>query len=460
MKQIPARPTLVERYFDYPVSADLSAIPRYWLAAGGRGVRMTGDAKAAFCAMVEGAMERAIAPANIADSYSGQTQFKQSQWSQSQAPFSLVDLGAWSTPSGREGLLSAFQRCAPLGQANQLVKTVCDMFFKSQHSLNYGGKVVDLYLWLNEPFDPNMYAQGEWIPDTDLSDGTQWQEFEIPWNFSMAGTPCDASHARWGGQQLYAPWGSYLGPGQLVENPPMNWLSIELSKLEREHIYVGSTDPQTSMEELVQLSPPNPVALGPLADGKLGNWMRVSQISSEQATVRRSSSEMAVLQSMLANMRYTALSYDYAATFRCTQEKRTYDRVWYIDPDTLDLKCEDEPSPPDEYTSTQDVNIVRSGSFIDYLHGAAAYDFKLALPESLLSSYVRQTRPFYGILPMPNPQEYVVGLRADGEFEGPGKSSVFFYRYHTNSLEEVETFAPSPYPSQPLAEYVNEYIGV
>ena len=109
----PTSPTLTELYFEYPVSAQGSDIVSYWLASGGTGVRMTPACKAAFCATMEAVMERATAVANIADSCSGTVSFKQLDWSQSQAPFSVVDLGIWELSSARDEIKNDFCRGCP-----------------------------------------------------------------------------------------------------------------------------------------------------------------------------------------------------------------------------------------------------------------------------------------------------------------------------------------------------------
>lgn len=126
------------------------------------------------------------------------------------------------------------------------------------------------------------------MPDTETLEGG-WQDFEIPWSRSMRWTPCDETFAETG-TQVYAPWGRHTGVGMPDMNPPMEWLSAQLAYLNRQHIYVGSTDPQKSMHEML---PAN--TLGTIASGKLGNWMNYGELSGAQATSRRSSSEWSVL---------------------------------------------------------------------------------------------------------------------------------------------------------------------
>lgn len=153
-------------------------------------------------------------------------------------------------------------------------------------------------------------------------------------------------------------------------------------------------------------------------------------------------------------MKHTALVYDYVGTYRSALSSRRYDRGWYMDPSDFTISCADLPLSADEEDIRTDQNFLICNSYIDYLHGAAAYDIKFAVPQSDFENLVRSSRPMMGWESFTGAKQYAGAIRA-GEYGGAGKSTALLYREKTFELSGVECFGPQRYPAAEFDDYLS-----
>lgn len=103
-------PVALGTFFAYPSGTEQGACLPCWIAAGGVLRRLTFQSKRAFCAVLEGAIERSVIPTLTADNWPG-TLEDLSNVSPGEGIFSLVPIpSALSDPSKREDISGALVR--------------------------------------------------------------------------------------------------------------------------------------------------------------------------------------------------------------------------------------------------------------------------------------------------------------------------------------------------------------
>lgn len=307
----PAEPTTLGKFFDYPQGLTGLVAP-YWLATSpgsGHRVRMTGACKKAFLATIEAVIERALAPANCGTAPGANTDFT-AEALDANGTQSLISLTQWNSVASRSGLGSRLKRGCPLEDWSALVAYVAALWACGQTSIGCG----DVYAWQT---DMLSYATG-WRSESDghldITDMTQLLD--------LCGYFADDDSFLDGVPSL-RPWG--LFPGGNMLTPVTDWVAGTLTALGA-NVDTGSGTALSFAEEQLNGSP------APLEEGHEGNWFGSSASALlGAASVRRSSSAWAVLQSMLANMRFTHLRFPYDIVYDVTTSTRTITRTITMD---------------------------------------------------------------------------------------------------------------------------------
>lgn len=436
----PTEPTQAGRFFAYPADA-VGAVADYWLASGGTKVRKTGACKRALLATFEAVIERAVVIANGGDSMSGVNDLSAANYATSDAPYCAVNLQAWGLAAKRAALGAKFARGCPQEEWDRLVALVWELWRNASRPVSFGMGGT-LYAWQGGFLDG--MDTGGWVQDGDSFSHT----IDIQTVFDMKSTPCDNS-VFYAEPQVYAPWGNYTGP-QFGDRSVSEWLERALLNVGRKDIYLGSIDPQPSLAGDM-MSGMSPFPLDTLAHGHLGNWMAVTAAPAAESSVRFSSAAWAVLQTMLANMRFTHLAFSYSATYVYTTGTRTWTRYWYMDPATLDIVVVDDADSPEDTGGTDvEANRLRSGSEADYLHGAAGADFQFGITAAQEGDLVLSVAPRDTLSPISDARDYLVGITNDVYGTSTAKASV----EQTTSVDTVWASVGS-YPAPALESYVS-----
>lgn len=305
----PGEPSQLGKFFDYPSDATGQVLP-YWLASSpgnGHRVRMDGACKRAFLATIEAIIERSLVPANC-DAYpAANTDFKTIALNVS-GLYRLVDLGAWTAVANRSGLGARLKRGCPLDDWMLMVSLTCTLWSVVCASNPCG----TVYAWQADMLD---YETDGWVDDSDITDA-YCQDL----SFNMA----DNSVAM-GGQIELRLWGDYAGGAGGY--PVAEWIVTALNSLGA-NVQTPSLTPGGFADDELNGSP------APLERGHEGNWFGSSPGSLRgDPTVRRSSSAWAVIQAMLANMRFTHLLFPYGVVYEITTTTRTVERIITMDDD-------------------------------------------------------------------------------------------------------------------------------
>lgn len=428
----PSEPTATGVFFAYPATAT-GTVADYWLACGGTRVRKTSACKRALLATFEAVIERAVAIANAENSMSAVSSLASADYSPSAAPFSAVDLGEWGLAAKRAGLGAKLVRGCPQEEWNRLVGLTWSLW-RSASGLNTGHGAV-LFAW-----------QVGYLTDVD-TDGWVSDDYGStiypPWLYDLSSTPCDEF------PQLFAPWGTYAGGS--IRSSVGSWLDDALVSLGRQNVDMGSPGMPDSFARGM-MAGMSPFPLGTLDDGHLGNWMGVTGATAAASSVRFSSAAWAVIQTMLANMRFTHLAWDYSAEYTCETGERTWSRIWALDPSTLDIILTDDPDSPEDVSNTsRDYNFLRSGSRADFLHGSAAYDFKFEITSAQEADLVMDSPPRDGVAAIADARDYLVAIPDSQD----GLSTATANVWQTVGVNTV-TSALDVYPALQVASYLAE----
>ena len=340
----PTGSTTRGKYFAYPADAAGSVTP-YWLASSpsaNHRVRMTGACKAAFLATIEAAIERAVAPATYGNYPATGTDLKTVQLDTTDVN-TLVHLRAWTYAARRAGLGAKLVRGCPQEEWERLVQVVADLWNPAIKYTEAG----NVYAWQVSALD---YDTSGWVDEGDLMDaGPPDLSFYV----------ADESVAMGGSIELRL-WGDYAGGagGYTVAE----WVANALISLSA-NISTPSWTPGGFADYELNGDP------APLAEGHEGNWFAStpSTMIGQSPSVRRSSSAWAVLQSMLANMRFTHLGFNYVHYFNCYRTTRAILRYVTMDDTTGDIVTVEESDT--ETTTfeneTSDVSVSTSKSFTE-----------------------------------------------------------------------------------------------
>lgn len=436
-------PTATGVFFDYPTDATGSVAP-YWLAsATGSMVRMTGACKRAFLATIEAIVERAVAIANIGSSAVG-VALKTSTFAPGTAPFSSVDLDAWSTGTGRAALAAKFVRGCPFDEWGSIVLVAWRLWSGTTRTISFVGSVVTLYSWQAEMLDV----------DTEgfVEDGENGDDILCPQIYDMATTPSDDGMRDYA-TPTHAPWNTWHG---LQENPSCvgNWLVTQLANLGRVRYYPAfpGIPRETMATDMLDSAPRHPLAL--LADGHIGNWITVSGGTAAATSPRRSGAAWAVFQAMLANMRYTHLGFNWSADFHYTEEQREVRRVVTFNASDNTFAITDagvyDSVVRDGVSST-----LHSSSSCNEAFSACGVEFSLGIPDADAEQFVVATRPWEGFVEF-DPRDYMLTL-TDYAY---GTGSVFFDHDVTDGVRNAVADVPGEYPAHQFASYLDERGGV
>ena len=311
-------------FFDYPSDATGQVLP-YWLASSpgsGHRVRMTGACKRAFLATIEAVIERAVAPATCGNVPASGADMRAATLDSS-GTGALIPLGDWSAPAGRAALGGKFARGCPKEEWERLVQLASLLWSGVAHQNGCG----TVYSWQMEmlAYQTDGFIEEEfgWLPIGDMN-----QVMDVVSYFA------DESSRNSLIPEL-RPWGGY--PGGTPSTSVTNWVVLALTNLGA-HIDSSSGNFECFAESQLNGSP------APLIEGHEGNWFgsTSSAMVGPSMSARRSSSAWAVLQAMLANMRFTHLLFPYEHNFNQVVERRTVLRHVTMDVDTGDIYAVEE----------------------------------------------------------------------------------------------------------------------
>ena len=127
----PTTPYEIGKYLEYPQGSSAVSCEQYWLAAGGRYVRMTPKCKTALLASFEGALERAVAPFNVGTSLTSYDQLISSDFVGTQSPEGVMagpELCSWAEASYRNGIKDKLVRGCPKEDWDRFVRLTWDLW--------------------------------------------------------------------------------------------------------------------------------------------------------------------------------------------------------------------------------------------------------------------------------------------------------------------------------------------
>ena len=333
-------PTALGTFFAYPQDA-AGTVEDYWRDAGGTSVRMTGACKRAFLATIEALIERAVVPANFGSVPASEGALAGATYLTSSAPFSLVDLGPWSTGAGRDAIGALLSRGCPYRVWERMVSLVAGLFRTTGADIGSGQWVARVLMWQGALLD---FTTSGFVTDDDSA----WYNF---FSRDWAGAAADQS-AQDTGASFNHPWGPYVGG---VSSDVVEAAVGELfSGLMADISVGGGSGNLLFMEDALNLS--YDVIR---TDGvSPGNWFSTSAASLVGAvTLRRTSNAWGVLQAMLAQMRFTHLVFPFEIVWSHTEETREVQRVVGWDPVDMDWTCS-ETSDATTTTTTYYTNQV------------------------------------------------------------------------------------------------------
>ena len=306
-------------FFAYPQDATGTG-GDYWLASSpgdAHKVRMTGDCKGALLLTIEAVIERAVAPATCGSTPGENTDFKAEYLGAGNVP-TIISLREWSYSAKRAALGAKLVRGCPKEEWDRLVLLVSELWNVAPCQSNAG----IVYAWQVGLLE---YDTEGWVGENALTDAA-CQDLA----FSVA----DESVAT-GGPIALRLWGDY--PGGAGYYPVAEWVANALIALGA-NISTPSLTPGGFADYELNGNP------APLAVGHEGNWFAstASTMVGQSPSSRRSSSAWAVLQSMLANMRYTHLDFGYEHYFINHRTTHTVQRYVTMDPATGNIQCVEE----------------------------------------------------------------------------------------------------------------------
>ena len=425
---IPSGSTNTGVYFRYPNIRVTESPTSYWLAAGGRYVRMTPSCKNALLASFEAVMERSVAPANVGSSVSSEAVLLCADI----RPYglscmSLTDLGTWTDMSARNELKDILVRGCPKEEWDNFVERTWGLWDGGEYHLNWTNSAGvtnngHVMYWQDRP----MYCQtGGWIP--------QQMTVGVPWIYDLGTAAADDQVAD-GNTRTWSPWGQYEGP-QYPNGQATQWLIARLEDM-------GGTGDSGTPGTFTFLGNDGLFSNGtsymqPLSAGHLGNWTD----GSDSTSIRRTSTGWAMFQSMLASMKYTHLRFNFEVTYRNLAETRTVYRHFYFDPSDWKFHITQDY----DYTSqtiTYSNNELHSGGNISRLEGSlgARWEFQIVKgPDE--EELVRDTPPQDSQITI-NANEYCV----DFKYQLGGANEVTLYRDRTDGIVSVDCSMKDQYP--------------
>ena len=435
----PGEPTQLGKFFDYPPDATGQVLP-YWLASSpgnGHRVRMTGACKRAFLATVEAVIERALVPANCDTTPSAQTDFRNMALDGTSNLNVLVGLGAWANAQNRAGLGARMVRGCPKGDWDLLVSLVSALWSSSGTDNSCG----HVYAWQMEMF---AYQTNGFIEERygHLPMGDMNQVMDVVSYFadeSSLGTSVPS----------LKPWGEY--PGGLLSSMVTDWVVDALTNLGA-YVDTGSGNFDYFAESQLNGSP------APLIEGHEGNWFgsTTGAIVGNAKTARRSSSAWAVLQAMLANMRFTHLKFPYEITYTETRTTRTIERVISMDENGDIFAAEIEDQEEEELLGTAtDLRAVARSILVEGLSYIGVQFY-------CEDSWVTGDNPLVRFSPPDNEMGWVnVGADIEDYLTfGPVHTDGARLTLEVDATTDVDSVSAAnghQYPASGFVQYVDEY---
>lgn len=426
---IPSGSTNTGVYFNYPNVQATETPTDYWLAAGGRHVRMTPSCKKALLASFEAVMERSVAPANVGSSVSAENVLLCADIRPvNLSCMSLTDLRTWSDMSARNELKDILVRGCPKEEWDNFVKCTWGLWNGGEYHLTWTNLSVGVtntghvMYWQDRALD---FATDGWVP--------QQATIYIPWIYDI-GTAAADGQVPMGDTRRWSPWGQYEGP-MFPDGRVSKWL---LNKLED----LGATADTGTPGVFTFLENDGLFSTGtsymqPLRAGHLGNWTN----GSESTSIRRSSTGWAMFQAMLASMKYTHLRFNFEVLYRNLQETRTVMRHFYFDPSDWKFHLMQDADYTGQ-TLTYSTNELYSGGSISRLEGSlgARWEFQIVKgPDE--EALVRDTPP----------EDYYIYINAnaycvDFKYQLGGANEVTLYRDRTTGVVSVDCSIKDQYP--------------
>lgn len=437
----PGEPSQLGKFFDYPSDATGFVAP-YWLASSpgsGHRVRMTGACKRAFLATIEAVIERALVPANCDTTPSAQTDFRNMALDGTSNLNVLASLGAWAQAQNRAGFGARMVRGCPKGDWDLLVSLVSALWSSSGTDNSCG----HVYAWQMEMF---AHQTSGFVDITDWDSGVQgWEPI-----FDISAWPAD--HASYVLEPpTLRPWGPY--PGGELSSPVFDWVYVALKSLGAPvDSPFGTWSHDPFAESQLNGEP------APLIEGHEGNWFgsTTGAIAGSAKSARRSSSAWAVLQAMLANMRFTHLRFPYEITYTETLTTRTIERVISMDENGDIFAAEIEDQEEEELlVTTTDLRAVARSSLVEGLSYIGVQFY-------CEDSWVTDVNPLVRFSPPDNEMGWM-NVGADIE------DYITFGPVHTDGarltlevdattgVDSVSAANGHQYPASGFVQYVDEY---
>ena len=425
---IPSGSTTTGIYFKYPNIQGAQSPTAYWLAAGGRYVRMTPSCKKALLASFEAVMERAVAPANVGNSVSAEAILLSADIRpHGLSCMSLIDLGAWSDMSARNELKDILVRGCPKEEWDNFVERTWDLWNSGEYFLNWSNSrnvtnTGHVMYWQEKLL--NFTTDG-WVP--------QAQEIYVPWIYDI-GTAAADSEVAAGDPQMWSPWGAYVGP-EFPSGRVSQWLVDKLTDM--------GANPNTGTPGMLTflyndgLFQTGTTYMQTLSSGHLGNWTD----GSKSTSIRRSSTGWAMFQAMLANMRYTHLRFNFQVTYRNLQETRIVLRHFYFDPSDWKFHLVQDTDYTGE-TLTYSTNELHSGSSISRTEGSLGARWEFQIPKGEEEEALVRDTPPADLTVSINAKNYCV----DFKYELGGSNDVTLYRDTTTGVVSVDCSIKDEYP--------------
>lgn len=439
----PGEPGLLGKFFDYPQGATTGEVAPYWLASSpgsGHRVRMTGACKKAFLATIEAVIERALAPANCGTFPAADTNFKNIDLD-ANGMVSLIAFTRWNTAADRSGLGARLVRGCPLGDWRALVGYVAGLWNSGSVSIPCG----TVYAWQMEMLD---YETGGWKSETDghldITDMTQLLD--------LYGYYADEDAFLYGVPSI-RPWG--LFPGGNMLTPVTDWVARSLTALGA-NVDTGSGTAMAFAEEQLNGSP------APLKAGHMGNWFDSSDghMTGQSPSSRRSSSAWAVLQAMLANMRFTHLLFPYEVEYDAVLTTWTIIRIVEMDEygDIVATEYRNDESTSTSTTTTDlaaHTDWLLSGSGTPYVE-FAFYCEDVWIDENnplVETTYPSDTDGWKHIGSSIMPYISIVNSY-------PASATLEIRRDDTTGIHSITAGNGQAYPSVGMQQYIDQYGGV
>ena len=367
------------RYIAYPADAVGNVLP-YWLQSGGTHVRLTGACKRALIATIEAIIERAIMPACCGSTPGSAVDFKTIPLDSSANVYALISLGAWATVANRAALATRIKRGCP--------KEDWELMVRATSALWAGGSVGtlcgDVMFW---QVGPVSVSTNGFLDEDDLSDASVYWDRVL----DCSSTPADLA-AELDGVPETRPWGAYPGGAWAISDSATYWISMTLEALGASAaVPSGSYDGERFVDDIMDRTP------HALVSGHDGNWFDSSSsgIAGQNLSVRRSSAAWAVLQGMLAQMRFTHLEFPYEARYHATRVERLYIREIYMDTSDGTMHV-NTYSPTDNTTDEGTSTDLFADGWQEYSYDTSSVTFRFWCAAEDASALALYTRPADG----------------------------------------------------------------